>query len=255
MTERDERAEELRMLHVLKRLYKAAGLRYAQVALELDVSEMTVKRYMAGIGLSLHVLKKLCLVANTTIFELAQLAAQEDAVNRLRTDDKQEEALAGDNVLTLTFILLSDGWTADKIAKEFQLDHIAITKYLSRLDHLGLIMLFPANRVRVLRKLEGVRGGPLMDVVARRARELFGDISLHVPGLEWKTGLARLSRSSYEGMVKRLWQFRDEFIHLTEQDRETAPEDVVWCTLIAAMRPISMEMLLGSELTGQSHKM
>src|SRR6185503_15007171 len=67
-----------RLLTQLKRLLRASGLRYADVAVLIGVSEKTVKRYMVGQSISVAILEKLCEVAGITLFELVELATSEE---------------------------------------------------------------------------------------------------------------------------------------------------------------------------------
>ena len=91
--------EILRLLAVLKRQYKAANLSYAAVAAAIGVSEPTVKRRMAGKGLSLQGLAELCRAANLRIADLAAMAGEKTQQERPRLTDVQIQKLLNDPAL------------------------------------------------------------------------------------------------------------------------------------------------------------
>lgn len=62
------------LLDTLKQLYRAKGIRYRDVAQQLGVSEVTVKRYFAGHGLTLVTLERLCDNIGIDLFDLCDLA-------------------------------------------------------------------------------------------------------------------------------------------------------------------------------------
>lgn len=62
------------LLETLKQLYRAKAIRYRDVAMLLGVSEVTVKRYFAGVGLTLQTLERLCENVEIDLFDLCDLA-------------------------------------------------------------------------------------------------------------------------------------------------------------------------------------
>jgi transcriptional regulator with XRE-family HTH domain len=236
--------ETAQLLATLKRLFKAAGLKYGDIAVRLGVSEGTVKRYLNRKGLTLEVLQALCAAADISMIELAALAGTEHPQKPPLATPAQEEALSADITLSMTFFLLMRGWRAERIAQEFKLSDQALTKYLVQLDRLGVIALFPQNRVRVLRMVTLQRNSATSALVARRVHELFGEIDLNDPEVVWTNGVARLSEASLSLISARLDRLRDEIFELGEQDLHLPPAQVKWCTVFAAVRPVSVDVLL-----------
>ena len=62
------------LLDALKQLYRAKAVRYRDVAGGLGVSEVTVKRYFSGAGLTLQTLERLCEKVEIDLFDLCDLA-------------------------------------------------------------------------------------------------------------------------------------------------------------------------------------
>jgi transcriptional regulator with XRE-family HTH domain len=242
----ESRDETRQLLKTLKHLFKAAGLRYADIAARLGVSEGTIKRYLNQQGLTVQVLQLLCECADVTLAELAKLAAEENTPVQPAATPDQERQLAGDIILSMTFFLLARGWRPEQIAREFSLQAAELTHYLVRLDRIGMIALFPRNRVRVLRAFARNLSpqSATYALVARRVHEFFDHVDLADPAVAWTSGFARLSETSLSQISQRLHRLRDEIFELGEQDFNLPPERVKWCALFAALRPVSMEKLL-----------
>lgn len=241
-----EQDETAQLLSKLKRLFKAAGLRYADIATRLGVSEMTVKRYLSGKGLTLEALQQLCEAVDVTVLELARLVSEENPRSPPLVTPEQEKRITADIILGTTFYLLNRGWQPDRVAKELKLDEVEITRYLTQLDRLGVLALFPHNRVRILRKMRSnmVRNTATFELVARRVHEHFDRLDLSDPSVTWTHGIARLSEASLSQVAKRLDRLRDEIFELGEQDLALPLDQVHWCTIFAAVRQVSIEMLL-----------
>lgn len=240
----------MRMMAHLKRLFRANGLRYADVADMLGVSEKSVKRYMGGRGVTLAVLEKLCASAGVTVLELAHLADADDAVELVPTTDRQEEAMAADPKLAIAFYLLGIGWTAARMLREFGMTEADLTALLIRLDRLGLIALFPANRVKMratLRQSDLCSPG-LQAVLLAGGTELVTDVDLADGGLLWRVGIVRLGPASFARATKRYQDFVEEIAELGRQDLDLDGRQVRWygvCALLREHEAPGLRMLRG----------
>jgi transcriptional regulator with XRE-family HTH domain len=239
----DEQDEPRQFLAALKRIFKAQGLRYADIAGRIGVSEGTVKRYLNKKGLTLDVLSQLCKAADVTLSELARLTAEENPRTPPATTTEQEQILA---ILSMTFFLLTRGWRSDRIARELELDDVALTRCLTRLDRIGVIALFPNNRVRLLRNFarNPAPTSATYALMARRVHELFDHIDLEDPAVAWTNGFARLSEASLSQISRQLDGLRDEIFELGEADLHLPADRVKWCAIFAAVRPVSIDTLL-----------
>ena len=242
----DEQDEPKQFLIALKRIFKAQGLRYADIAARLAVSEGTVKRYLNNKGLTLDVLHRLCKAADLTMGELARLTEEENPTAPPPATAAQEQILARDITLSMTFFLLTQGWRSERIARELELDDVALTGCLTQLDRLGMIALFPNNRVRLLRAFARNPDpkGATYALMARRVHEFFDNIDLEDPAVIWTNGFARLSEASLSQISRHLDGLRDEIFELGQRDLHLASDRVKWCAVFAAVRPVSIETLL-----------
>ncbi|MGH8808819.1 MAG: helix-turn-helix domain-containing protein, partial [Noviherbaspirillum sp.] len=124
------------LVNSLKRLLRARGIGYREIAQTLAVSEPTIKRWFAGKGITVERLEDLCAFADVSLIELIEFAAH-DADARLRQlSIEQEQALAQDQILAFVFTMILRGWSPDELWREQGLDQAALVVYLTRLDKL-----------------------------------------------------------------------------------------------------------------------
>ncbi|TZG28955.1 helix-turn-helix domain-containing protein [Sphingomonas montanisoli] len=227
-----------RMLAQLKRLFHAAGLRYADVAKEIGVSEKTMKRYMSGRGLTVAALERICAVVDTDLLELAELAVDAEAVASSFLTSAQESALAENQVMGLTFYLLSKGWSVDRIGHNLQLSESEMTFLLTKLDKIGVIALYPANRVKLRASLRPFAqlNEQMVRSVQERWRKLFADMDFTDPHTICRSGLTRLSEESFAKADELFNHFMAQLFALGDKDRNLPHEKVSWYATGAVMR-------------------
>jgi transcriptional regulator with XRE-family HTH domain len=231
-----------RMLVYLKKFYRAKGLRLSDVATLVGVSERSIKRYLNGGGVTLDILEKLCAAAELTILALAELA-EGDSAKQVSTNDLQEDALADEPMLAITFHLLTLGWTPQAIAREFFFSDLDLNRILLRLDRLGLITLYCENRLKVRAKVRSPNN------CSRRMRELIlsgvksqlAETDLDSDATLWNGGMVRLGPDSFERTRKRLQALVDEIVELSKHDKDLDGQQVRWfgvCALLAPERNV-----------------
>lgn len=160
------------VLAILKEHFKLHSMRYTDVAKKLDVSEVSVKRYMSGKGLTLAVLERLCEVVNLQLSDLTEALARDAETRPRRLTFEQEAHLVAEMNVAFAFYLLRMGWTAKEISAEFGMDDIQIFKMLRALERIGLIEVLPHNRVklRVARYPEWLPNGPVRRAMDKSIR-------------------------------------------------------------------------------------
>lgn len=156
MTELDQ------LLSTLKRLLKARGMTYRDLAVALDLSEASVKRLFASGSFSLERLLQISHLLGFTLAELSQEAAA--GGQRLRTlSEAQERELVSDDKLLLVAVCVLNQWSLADILSVYRLSEAECIQRLARLDRLRLIELLPGNRVRlnVARDFDWLPNGPI----------------------------------------------------------------------------------------------
>jgi transcriptional regulator with XRE-family HTH domain len=227
-----------RMLAYLKKLYRARGLRLSDVATLIGVSERSIKRYLTGRGVTLEILERLCAAAGLTILALAELA-EGDAAKQVSTNDAQEDALAEEPMLAITFYLLTLGWTPQVIAREFYLSDLDLDRLLLRLDRLGLITLYCENRLKVRAKVRSPASCSrrLRELILAGVRSQLAVSDLDSDTTLWTGGMVRLGPDSFERTRNRLQALVDEIVELSKHDKDLDGQQVRWFGVCALLAP------------------
>ena len=236
---KQEQSEIPKLLHGLKTLLKARGLLYHDVAERLGVSETTIKRYLTGHSLTLEILEDLCGVVDVQLSDLLAFA-QEELEQPVLTS-AEEEVLAQDAFLSGIFYLLARGYTAAIIQRDFRLSDADMNGYLTTLDRLGLIRLFPYNRVRVLvgRNFNVQKGGAMAKLAHdAMLKDFFGRFEVTMP--DWLFGYGKLSPSSLERVRELARNFMVAFDDIAEADRELTLDLAQWYGFFFMLRPVDI---------------
>jgi transcriptional regulator with XRE-family HTH domain len=234
-----------RLVTQIKRLFRAHGLRYVDVADLMGVSEKSIKRYMAGRGITVGVLEKLCACAGITPFELVELATTDERTAPIPTTPAQEDALAGDVRLSITYYLLLLGWTPARITKEFSLDTSFMNALLTRLDRIGVITLYPGNRAKIralLRSFEN-RSAGINRQMLESISELMHKTQANDPNTMARLGYFRLGPASLTRAAKLAQSFIEELRTLSKQDMDLDGKHVRWyagCAFMTVQEPVGL---------------
>lgn len=234
------------LVDALKRLVRARGLTYADVARRVGLSEASVKRLFSRGSFTLARLSQFCEVLDVDFFELARLARGREADTREMTL-AQEETLARDARLLAVFYLVFSGWSFDDIVGRFEMSEAQCVQLLVKLDRLGLIDLMPGNRVR-LKATPATRlraDGPIRRLHGRRVVDDFLAPRFDRVGGYFAFEFRDLSRASVEIMRRKLERLTVEFHELAELDaplRASARETV---GLAIGVRPWTIATALG----------
>jgi len=188
-------------INTVKRLLKAQGLTYRDVARALELSEASVKRVFSEESFTVE---RLARIANLLGFTLAELLAEAASqVPPLRTLTYEQEAkVVGDGKLLLVTVCALNRWSVAEIVATYRLTRAECLKQLLVLDRMGLIELLPGDRIRplVARDFDWLPDGPIRRYFMEHALEDFLDSDFNGPeetlefaqGLVTETGLAQL---------------------------------------------------------------
>jgi DNA-binding Xre family transcriptional regulator len=207
------------VVSALKQALKARGLRYADLAQALGLSEASIKRCFSRNTLTLSRLEKICAVLDLDLFDLMRLSRRADEEPRQLTLE-QERALAADAQMLSLFHLIASGWTFTEIRAEFDINERTLSRQLARLDRLRLIELGAGNRVRlrVPARFTWRNNGPVKRLHSRAATGEFltGDFAGRdeLCRLEVK----ELSETSLAQVRRKLERLASEFNQLAEFD-------------------------------------
>lgn len=133
----------------LKRSLKAKNILYRDLAETLNLSESSVKRILSSKSLSLERLEEICKATDLSFAEICRNAQFEEEGHVFNLNAEQEFALAENPRLLHYFVLLHEGKKPQKIEKEYELNSTEAKKMQLQLDRLGLIELYPKDRVKI----------------------------------------------------------------------------------------------------------
>ncbi len=238
------------LIETLKKLLKAQGLTYADVAARIGLSEASVKRLFSARTFTLNRLEEFCRVLEIDFFELAKIARGRTAEAR-EMSEKQETALAHDARLLGVFYLLLSDWTASEILASYEILSTELTRLMVRLDRLGLIDLLPRDRVRVKvpHHLRLQPGGPIHRVHGTRVVSDFIAAEFNRIGGYFRFEYRELSKASYELLQRKLERVTAEFLELAELDSTVSPKRRETTGILLAMRPWALSLVTGLKPT------
>lgn len=223
---------------VLKQQIRIRGLRYCDIAEQLGVSVMTIKRYLNSDRVPIEIVEDIGLCIGLSLIEIAELAKADDGRDPLDLELQQEHALASDNALALMRLLLYSGMTVPDIMNEYAVDEATVVSLLTRLDRLKLIELLPGNRVRIrgTHHVEWRPGGPIRQTIEHDIRHHF--VQMDFAGTDEFFGYesVRLSKSSLKQLEDHMRQLVRQARILHRVDQAMPSEDKQWYTLLVAQR-------------------
>ncbi len=138
------------ILFTLKQYLKAKGITYQHLADEMGLSEANIKRLFSKEVISLDRLEEICGILDLELYDLTLMAKKKHQQGAAELTFDQEKKLAEDPLLAIFFYFLVNGWGIETISENYKISDVEITKFLIRLDKLGLIELHPGNHFRLL---------------------------------------------------------------------------------------------------------
>jgi transcriptional regulator with XRE-family HTH domain len=241
-----------RLLAALKQVFKIRGVRYKDVAEALGIAEVTVKRYMAGHGLTVDVLEELCSVVDMDLYDIVDEAQRGANLLPDTLSEAQEEGLASDIFMTVVFFLMLRGWTIEQIRSEFALPEWELNRYLTRLDALKLITLYPLGRFKlnISRTPKIKPGGPLLkfEVISKSG---ILDLTSNDPSIQWWHNYHKLSAASVQKIAELQRKMFRQISDIAEADRGLTRDSAAWYGVMSFIKPINLEKYRSPEVTGR----
>lgn len=137
-----------RLLTVLKQELRSRKITYANVAIELDLSETSVKRLFAGSQMSLARMEAICRLVGWDWTDLIKAAeATKEHIDCL--SESQEQVLSTDIELLLVAVSVLNGYTFADLVSQFNFTPEYCVQKLAQLDRLGILELQAKNRIKL----------------------------------------------------------------------------------------------------------
>jgi transcriptional regulator with XRE-family HTH domain len=232
------------IVETLKKILKARGMTYAQLARALHVSTPTVKRLFSERSFTLERLERILKVLETDLYELARMSrGANGAGGELALE--QEAALAKDARLFSIFWLITNEWRFEEIAAEFRISAAQLTGYYARLERLGLIDWRPGNlaRLKVPKHYVWRRGGPLRRAYGLRVISEFMRARFDSPVDAFHFEALELTNESAVVVKRRLERVAAEINELVETDAAAPAKRRIALGVLLAARPWSISIV------------
>jgi transcriptional regulator with XRE-family HTH domain len=232
------------IVETLKKVLKARGMTYADLARELRVSTPTVKRLFSQRTFTLERLEEILKLLELDFYELARMSHGRRS-GPAELSIEQESALAKDARLFSVFWLLCNEWRFDEIVAEFRLGAAQITSYFARLERLRLIDWRPGNRarLRVPKHYVWRAGGPLRKAYGLKVVTEFMRARFDAPHDAFHFEAQDLSAESAIVVKRRLERVAAEINELVEIDAATPAKKRVTLGVLLACRPWSISIV------------
>lgn len=208
------------ILAALKAELKARGLRQRDVAEKLGVGLATVKRWLAGDGLSTSHLEDLCELAGVDLLDLIAAAAQPASALIDRFTPHQEQTLAQNPQLFFSFFSLLNGWSTADCQAELEISAQQMAQLQQQLVRLGLIDQRADGRLRLLatRDITWRKNGPLAKYFA--VTKTFTDFDPRRDHAVHMADFVRLSPAGVERVAALVAQLRGELHRIAADDQQ-----------------------------------
>jgi hypothetical protein len=226
------------LIGALKQLFRTHGIPHRVIAEKLVVTERTVKRWLAGKGLTLQVVEDLCNVLGLTLTEFCEFAKGDLDVRPAQLNSLQERTLLANPSLLFLFDLLHRGWSLREIQNECKMSEATVIGHLVRLEKLRLVELMPGNRVRLLfaRNICWTDRNAIGVAFQQNMKHLFDSMDFTEPNAIWSCRAINLTDQSFERLQKRFGLLTRELQQEADADRDSNSSKRTWYSVLVAAR-------------------
>ena len=231
-------------IEALKQELRARGLTYAEVARQLNLSEVTLKRAFSERKFTLERFVRIAEVAGLTLGDIAARATGTAAPAAHTYTEEQERFLAQHPGTLAFFDLLLRGHSVLVIERKHRLSRAQSLKHLTRLDRLGLIRLEREIKFKFLtsKRVGWRKGGALRAKFLAGAQREFLAGSFEEPQGLYRFALLPLSKPSEKKLLRLIEDFLEE-VRSIERLEKTGPEQSENRGLLLATRPWILPIL------------
>lgn len=225
------------LLQTLKQALKSHGKTYADVALVLGLSEISVKRLFATQGFSLTRLEQVCQMIDMEMRELFELMnARNRHIRQLTLE--QEKQIVGDIKLLLIAVCVLNQYSLEEIRKRYNITEPECISRLVQLDRMDFIELLPKNRIKLLvtPDFAWIPGGPIKKFFENHAQSEFFAADFSPDSDQLICLNAMLSSPARGLLIRKLEELRTEFTQISNNDAALPLHSKQWSTMVLAIR-------------------
>jgi len=232
------------MLSVLRRHLRKQGWTILRLSRELEVGEATVKRWLAGKGLTIDRLEALARLCGLVLGDLAREAeeAPGELVHELTL--AQEKALSSNIFLSFLFMTILNGIQPDETAADFLVPARSMEAALARLERLALIDRLRSGRVRALiDRTMMFRKQPLRALFEEHMKHVFFELDYSAPETVYTSEVVKLSPAGQAHLAELMEQFRGQIQALADRDGQSGGTGREWIGTLSVMRKLDLTPL------------
>lgn len=230
------------LLAALRQALKLRGWTIRKLASECGASEATIKRWLAGRGLTLDRLDALAALCNLTLAELVRDTERPAGYQELTL--AQEKALSQDQFLSFLFMVILGGYDWEELARDFDLPPRQMEAALIRLERLALIDRLPGGRVRPLIDRAIIwRKSPMRTQFELHMKPQFMAMDFAADDAVYASEVIKLSARGAATLAELIEKHRRDVQALAERDRETSHLPRTWHAMLCASRPLDTSRL------------
>lgn len=230
-------ARSLKLIAVLKKQLRSAGITYKQLANLLNLSESAIKHMFSSNNMSLERLDAICEHLGMELSDLAAIA-EDDAAKITQLPLQAEKDLVNDMRLLLVAYCVMNYWTVADITQQYQISETDCIQYLARLDKMKLIELQTNNRVRLLVSANFAwhSNGPIERFFRQQVQSQFFSADFTGSGEMRIVKNGNMSLACRKQLVERLNTLGDFFEEMNNQERSIDINEKQGTTMVLAIR-------------------
>lgn len=232
------------LVQALRRHLRREGWTARRIAGQFAIGEATAKRWLAGRGLTLDRLQRLCALCGLTIADLARETQQPPADLAQELTLAQERALSADPFLAFLFMAILGGNAPSDLAADFAIPPREIDAALGRLERLALIDRLASGRVRPLvDRAIAWRKTPMRRLFETQMKQQFLTMDFAADEAVYASEILRLSQLGAARLAELIEQHRRDVQALAEADRHQSHLPRAWYGMLCAARALDTSNL------------
>lgn len=240
-------SQKAKIIKGLKICLKARGMTYAILAKKINVSEVTLKRYLSEERMSLDVLDAICSALKIELEDILTYS-DESIKPEVTLSSDQEEFLCESHDHFTTFLKIARGYTFDQLSEhKTNEEKLVLMRVIRGLEQAALVEYPSEAELRALYSADAVLnpGGQIWKKYLNYGVEEFFKSSFIGDNEYFRLTTGYLPASKYEEMKSKFAALQDEMNELMSQNRKRKKERSLhkFYWVLAALRPMEKDFL------------
>lgn len=240
-------AQSNQLIDTLKKLLRANGKTYNDVAHCLELSEASVKRLFSEKNISLKRLDRICQLLGLEISDLVREMQHQHKRNISSLSHEQEKEIADNLGLMLITVLVMNQWSLTEIISHYQFSETECIQYLAHLDRLHIIELQPGNKIKLLvsPNFKWLENGPIQQLFRQKIEAEYFRTTFEKKSENLIVLNGMLSDVSNAAFQRKMHRLAQEFDELSKADASLPIGERKGATMLIALRDWDYSELYG----------